>query len=74
MKYVSQILFLAVVLLGIGFSGGFSLTLRAQSNAQAPKNKPAFKKENWKLGVALYTFSTASFPEQLAYADSASLK
>lgn len=74
MKRKYQILLLAVVLLSVGFSGNFSLTLRAQSNAQAPKNKPAAKKVDWKLGVALYTFSTASFSEQLAYADSASLK
>ena len=47
----------------------FSLGLNAQSK---PKN--TFVAKNWKLGVALYTFSTASFPEQLAYADSASLK
>lgn len=45
-----------------------SLSVLAQS-----KNKRT-KKPNWKLGVALYTFSNTSFPEQLAYADSAALK
>ncbi len=32
------------------------------------------KTPQWKFGVALYTFSNMSFPEQLAYADSANLK
>ena len=43
----------------------FSIVSYAQSKATSV---------DWKLGVALYTFSTASFPDQLAYADSASLK
>lgn len=67
MKSKSQIVLLAVAVMSIVLNGCVSLTLMAQS-------KPNAKNVEWKLGVALYTFSTMSFPEQLAYADSASLK
>ncbi|WP_169704545.1 sugar phosphate isomerase/epimerase family protein [Runella slithyformis] len=50
----------------------FSAVLSAQDRAKGTPTKS--KVVEWKLGVALYTFSTMSFPEQLAYADSASLK
>lgn len=69
MKSKKQILLLVTAVLSIVLNCGFSLGLNAQ-----PKAKPASKAVDWKLGVALYTFSTMSFPEQLAYADSASLK
>lgn len=69
MKSKKQILLLVTAVLSIVLNCGFSLGLNAQ-----PKAKPASKAVEWKLGVALYTFSTMSFPEQLAYADSASLK
>lgn len=59
---------ITVMLVGV-VATMFSLGLHAQS-----KTKSTSGAENWKLGVALYTFSTVSFPEQLAYADSASLK
>jgi L-ribulose-5-phosphate 3-epimerase len=45
------------------------LLLSFQILAQKKQNAP-----QWKFGVALYTFSNMSFPEQLAYADSANLK
>ena len=60
---------LITIILAVVVATLFSLGLHAQSK---PKNTSVAK--NWKLGVALYTFSTVSFPEQLAYADSASLK
>ena len=60
---------LITIILAVVVATLFSLGLHAQSK---PKNTSVAK--NWKLGVALYTFSTMSFPEQLAYADSASLK
>ncbi len=47
---------------------GFGLLLSINLFAQKLKNP------NWKFGVALYTFSNFSFPDQLAYADSAGLK
>lgn len=43
---------------------------QAQSRQQA-KAASTSKKNDWKLGVALYTFHAFSFPEELAKADSA---
>lgn len=69
MKSKPKTFLLAVAVMSIALNGCFSLTSFAQS-----KHESSSKKVDWKLGVALYTFSTMSFPEQLAYADSASLK
>ncbi len=74
MKRKYQIHLLTAAVLSIVLNGCFSLTLSAQSGTKEAADKPTSKAVDWKLGVALYTFSTMSFPEQLAYADSASLK
>jgi sugar phosphate isomerase/epimerase len=42
----------------------------SQSKTKKSKGDPS----NWKLGLALYTFSNMSFPQQLDYADSAGIK
>ncbi len=49
----------------------FCLLLLASLNIFAQKNR---KQNQAKLGIALYTFSNFSFPDQLAFADSAGLK
>ncbi|MES2795997.1 MAG: sugar phosphate isomerase/epimerase [Bacteroidota bacterium] len=53
------------------FSLLFLLTTAVFAQKRGNKNANSHK---WKLGIALYTFSNFSFPEQLAYADSAGLK
>jgi L-ribulose-5-phosphate 3-epimerase len=42
--------------------------------AQKTKNRAGISPTDWKLGVALYTFSNMSFVEQLNYADSSGVK
>lgn len=64
---VKQITWLKIVIMLV-FGLSCSFDGLAQSKDKRTKNP------DWKLGVALYTFSNMSFPEQLAYADSASLK
>ena len=43
----------------------YSLGLNAQKKGETA---------SWKYGIALYTFNNFSFPEQLAFADSAAMK
>lgn len=52
----------------------FALFINSISNAQSKKKSTFPNAGQWKLGVALYTFSNFSFPDQLANADSAGLK
>lgn len=53
---------------------GFSILLSFLGVAQSKKVSTPKGIDNWKLGLSLYTFSTMSFPEQLDYADSVSIK
>jgi len=70
-KKMKKILFLTSMVLLITVSFIIS---SAQKSSEKNKMQFSNSTNEWKLGVALYTFHTFSFPEALSKADSAGVK